>query len=151
MKIKEIWTNYKIYAFILGIVTGTIVYNALSIDFSFEMINQIKVNNFKDSFLYLIMVNLRFWIVVFVISFFKFKSKIIFLIIYIQSFALAGMISVSISSGNFVLLHGGVIAIVKMITAILLFDDKRPIINKLISLVFLVVGTAVENIFFIKF
>lgn len=35
MKNKLMWTNYKIYAFILGIVIGTIIYNALGIDFFF--------------------------------------------------------------------------------------------------------------------
>lgn len=150
MKIKDFWTNYKIYAFILGIVTGTIIYNALGIDFSFEMIEQIKVNSFKDSYLYLIMINSRFWIISFIISFFKIKNKIILLIVYVQSFILAGMISISISSGNFIFLHGSVSALVKIATAILLFDERRPIINRFLSLVFLMVGTALENIFFVK-
>ena len=151
MKIKTIWTNYKIYAFIMGIVTGTMVYNALGMDFSFSMIHQIIVEDYWDTYYYLIMLNLRFWILVFCISFFTVKDKVILLIIFMESFVTAGMISMSIQSKNMLLLYGVPMAITKMLSAILMFDGKRPIINRVLSVVILIVGTALENFFLIKF
>lgn len=37
--------NFKIYTFLLGIIVGTIVFNVISVDFSFEDIYNIKINN----------------------------------------------------------------------------------------------------------
>lgn len=151
MKIKTIWTNYKIYAFIIGIVTGTMVYNALGMDFSFSMIHQISVEDYWNTYYYLIMMNLRFWILAFCISFFTVKDKVILLIIFIESFVVAGMISMSIQSKNMLLLYGVPMAIMKMLAAILMFDRKRPFINRVLSIVILIIGTALENFFLIKF
>ena len=151
MKTKTIWTNYKIYAFIIGIVTGTMVYNALGMDFSFSMMKRITVGDYWEAYCYLMMINLRFWILVFFISFFTVKDKIILLIIFIESFVAAGMISMSILSKNVLLLYGVPMAILKMLSAILMFDGKRPIINRALSIVILFIGTALENFFLLKF
>lgn len=45
MNYKLAEKNYKIYAFIFGIITGTLVYNFLGIDFSFDNVENIKFNN----------------------------------------------------------------------------------------------------------
>ena len=39
--------NFKIYTFLLGIIVGTIVFNVISVDFSFEDIYNIKINDWK--------------------------------------------------------------------------------------------------------
>ena len=38
-------TNLKIYALILGIIAGTIIYNIFRIDFSFSMIKVIEIKD----------------------------------------------------------------------------------------------------------
>ena len=51
MKFKTLWTNYKIYGIIIGIVLGTIVYNMISIDFSFYNIESIRNTDFLDTYM----------------------------------------------------------------------------------------------------
>jgi hypothetical protein len=151
MKTKSVWTNYKIYAFILGIITGTIVYNLLGIDFSFCSIEKITGLGFRDSLLYLLMINARFGILVLVLSFFRIKNKIIFFIIFIESFLMAGFITISILSGSPVLLYEIPMVVFKIICAIVMFQDKKRALCRILAFIILFVGTVLENIFFINF
>lgn len=149
MKIKNIWTNYKIYAFILGIITGTVVYNLLGVDFSFANILKVKGTKFINSFMYFGMINLKFWIVVLALSFLKLKDQILFIIIFIEAFLLSGFISISITIESMVLFYEVPIVIFKIVCALLLFNERKPIFYKFISALFLVAGTVLENIFFV--
>lgn len=151
MKNKLMWTNYKIYAFILGIVIGTIIYNALGIDFSFSMIKKIRVNDFKSSFFYLMADNLRFWVVVFIISFLKIRNKAEGIIIFFQAFIMAGMISLSIISNNMILLYGVPASISKIFATVLMCDNKRPVLYRVLSLIIMLVSSMAENFFIINF
>lgn len=148
---KSIWTNHKIYAFILGIITGTIVYNLLGMDFSFLVTDRIIVTNFWDSFLYLIMIHLRFWIIIFILSFFKLKNKIVLLIIFVESFLIAGFITITVLAGNCILLYEIPMAVFKLVCAIFMFNEKKPVLYRGFSLIILILGTVLENIFFVKF
>ena len=47
--------NLKIYTFLLGIIVGTIVFNVISVDFSFEDIYNIKINDFIGNFIFVIL------------------------------------------------------------------------------------------------
>ena len=151
MKVKSIWTNYKIYAFLLGIITGAVVYNLPGMDFSFTKINRIKGIDFWDSFLYLVMINLRYWLCIFVLSFLKIKSKIILLVIYVESFLLSGFIVITIGGGSNVLLSEIPLILFKILCALLMFSEKRPVLYRIVSLSILLMGTILENIFLIKF
>lgn len=151
MEFKNIWTNYKIYAFILGIITGTIVYNLLGMDFSFSMITGIAGTNFLDSFLYLSMINLRFWVIMLILSFFKIKNKIIVFIIFTQSFLLSGYITIAILNKSYILLYEIFIIIFKILCVIFMFNEKKPVLYRVLSLIILILGTGLENIFFVYF
>ena len=146
MNSKAIWTNYKIYAFILGIILGTIIYNLLGIDFSFDNISKIQFQNEIDSFIYILLHNLKFWIAVFILSFFRFKDKIVLLIIFYYSFIIAGIITVSINSQTLLLLHGCVESIAKILGLILMCDDTKKTKGRILSFVILFIGTFLENI-----
>ena len=151
MEFKDILKNYKLYAFIMGIIIGTAVYNILGTGYSFSMFSQVKTYDFWNTYIYLFVINLRFWIFAFVISFFKFKNKILVLIIFVQAFVMSGMITMAILSKNMILLYGVPMTVMKIISSVLLFDERKPIVNKILSVVIFIIGTAIENIFIIKF
>lgn len=151
MKFKDIWTNYKIYAFILGIVLGTLVYNLLGVDFSFSMYKKIHINNFWNSYVYFLLNNLKFLIVIFVISFFEIKRKILPVIIFYQAFVLSGLITMMVLSGSRLCIYSMPAVIINIIAAIFMFNDSKPIINRTISVGIVVLGTLLENFFIIYF
>lgn len=151
MKSKSIWTNYKIYAFILGIIIGTVVYNLLGMDFSFAKIHRIKGMDFLDSFLYLSMINLRFLIFVFIISFLKFKDKILAIIIFIESFLLSGFITIAIITKSTILLYETPITISKILCSLFMINENKQFFYKLVAVLILVVGIILGNIFLINF
>lgn len=150
MRIKTVGTNIKIYAFILGIVTGTIIYNFLNIEYAFSNIKSIAGINFLDSFMFLLMKNLRFLIVAFILSLFKAKDKIVVFIIFGESFLLAGNIVVMILNSAYVLMYDIPIIAVKIICAMLMFNEKRPLLYRMFSVIILITATVLENLFFIK-
>ena len=134
MSIKVLWTNYKIYGIIMGIVLGTIVYNMASIDFTFSYIHSVKNIDFIDSYLYLLM------------DFFKVKEKVYTILMGIESFKLAGSIVVFIRMHN-MLCAGNFIEPVFKIAAILLFmKNDKVVLNKIIAIIILLLGAMFENI-----
>lgn len=151
MKFKAIWTNYKIYAFILGIVAGTLVYNVLGIDFSFSMYEKIRINNIWKSYMYFLTCNLKFFVIILAISFFDIKQKILLIIIFCQSFVLSGLITIMILSGSGICIYAIPSVFIKIAASIFMFDDSKPIINRLISTGIVLVGTMLENFFIIYF
>lgn len=151
MKVKAIWTNYKIYAFILGIVMGTLVYNLVGIDFSFSMYKKIEITNIWKSYLYFLTINLKFYILIFVISFLEIKRKILPIIIFFQAFALAGIITTIILSGNSICMYAILVIFIKIAATIFMFEDSKPILNRLISSMIVIIGTMLENFFIIYF
>ena len=68
MNFKVLWTNYKIYGIIIGIVLGTLVYNMLSIDFSFSCNQNIKIVDFVDSLFYILINFIRFYVFILIIT-----------------------------------------------------------------------------------
>lgn len=146
MNFKVIWTNYKIYAFFLGIILGTIVYNLLGIDFSFDKINKIEFEYYIDGFLFILLQNLKIWMVIFVLSFFRIKDKIILVIIFYYSFLLAGIITVSINAQTTLLLYGCAGAIAKILGGILMCDDAKKAKGRIFSFLILIVGSLLENV-----
>lgn len=149
MNFKAIWTNYKIYAFFLGVILGTLIYNFLGIDFSFENVQRVELINYFDSYIYILSHNLRFWVLIFVLSFFRMKDKILLLIIFYYSFLIAGIITVSLNSHTTLLIHGSIIAMVKIFGAVFMFDDTKRVRGRIISFAMLIVGSFLE-IFFVQ-
>lgn len=146
MSIKVLWTNYKIYGIIMGIVLGTIVYNMASIDFTFSYIHSVKNIDFIDSYLYLLMDFLKFYVFILISSFFKVKEKLYTILMGIESFKLAGSIVVFIRMHN-MLCAGNFIEPVFKIAAILLFmKNDKVVFNKIIAIIILLLGAMFENI-----
>ena len=151
MKLKAIWTNYKIYAFIMGIVAGTIVYNLLCVDFSFSMYEKIQIHNFWKSYAFFLVKNLKFFIIALVISFFEIRYNALAVIIFYQSFVLAGLITTMILSGNYICIYALPAIFIKIASAIFLFDISKPVLNKIISIIIILFGTIFQNFFIIYF
>lgn len=151
MKFKTIWTNYKIYAFILGIVAGTLVYNLIGVDFSFSMYKQIAISDFWKSFLYFLTCNARFLIIVFVVSFFEIRQKILPFIIFYQAFILAGLITIMISTKSYICIYAVPSVFIKIAATIFMFDNGKTVINRITGSLILIIGAALENFFIFYF
>lgn len=145
MKNKQLWTNYKIYAFILGVITGTIVYNYIGIDYSFAMISKVNANNFFNSLLYVFVINLKFTIFIFVLSFFKLKTKLMIPIIFYYAFLMSGFLVLTVSLKTTMLLSGAVISIFKMMSAIFMFDERKKVRNRFLSFLIMISGSFFQN------
>lgn len=145
MNFKVIWTNYKIYAFFLGIILGTIIYNLLGIDFSFDKIYRIEFEYYIDGFLFILLQNFKFWIAFLILSFFKIKDKIMLVIIFYYSFLLAGIITVSINAQTTLLLHGCIASAAKILGVVLMCDDVKKARGRIFSFAILFVGSFLEN------
>lgn len=151
MKFKAIWTNYKIYAFILGIVAGTLVYNLIGVDFSFSMYRKIDVTNVWRSFAYLFISNLKFFLIILIVSFFDIKRKILPIIIFYQAFTLSGIITTMILSESRICIYAIPAVFIKLASSMFMFEESKPILNRVISCAIIIFGTIVENFFIIYF
>ena len=64
MKSRLLWTNYKIYAVIIGMLVGTLVYNIIGVDFSFALIDNIHSENFGESYIFFLLQNIKYFIII---------------------------------------------------------------------------------------
>lgn len=151
MNLKTIWTNYKIYAFILGVVAGALVYNIISIDFSFYMYEKISINDIWESYIYFLLQNIKFLLIIFVISFFDIRQHVLVAIIFFQAFVLSGLITTIILSGSTICIYSIPSVLIKIASSIFMFNNSKPIINRLISVLIILVGALIENFFVIYF
>ena len=125
MNIKALWTNYKIYGIIIGIVLGTIVYNMISIDFSFSNIHNIKNIDFLDSYVFFAINFLKFYILIFLISFFRVKEKVYAFLLAIESFKMAGSIVILIRMHNIMCATGIVESLFKIAAIFFMIKNEK--------------------------
>lgn len=64
---------------------------------------------------------------------------------------MAGMISLSIISNNMILLYGVPASISKIFATVLMCDNKRPVLYRVLSLIIMLVSSMAENFFIINF
>lgn len=146
MNFKVLWTNYKIYGIIIGIVLGTLVYNMISLDFSFSCNQNIKIVDFVDSLIYILMSFLRFYVFVFIISFFRIKEKVYAVLLGLESFKLAGNIVILIKLHNILYISSAIEPIFKIAVLLFFMKNEKVIFHKLLALLMLFAGALVENI-----
>lgn len=146
MNFKVLWTNYKIYGIIIGIVLGTLVYNMISLDFSFSCNQNIKIVDFVDSLIYILMSFLRFYVFVFIISFFRIKEKVYAVLLGVESFKLAGNIVILIKLHNILYISSAIEPIFKIAVLLFFMKNEKVIFHKLLALLILFAGALVENI-----
>ncbi len=150
MNFKTLWTNYKIYGVMIGIVLGTIVYNMISMDFSFSQIESIEHIDFWNTYVYLVMRMMRFYICILLISFFKIREKLYAVVLGIESFQLAGSIVILIRLHN--MMHSGSVieSLLKIVLIYFFMKNEKPVLNKIFAFMILVLGILAE-IFLIYF
>ena len=151
MKFNHIWTNYKIYAFCAGVLLGALVYNYIGIDYSFSAVTKLEGKDFLHSLIYSFIIQLKFAIFIFFLSFFRIRNKIILLIIFYEGFIMSGLIVLSVSLKVLFLLSGAVMSVFKIFSALMMFQPSKRVLNKIFSLLILAVGTIVQNFFLIYF
>lgn len=146
MNFKALWTNYKIYGIIIGIVLGTLVYNMISLDFSFSCNQNIKIVDFTDSLIYILMNFLRFYVFVFIISFFRIKEKVYAVLLGLESFKLAGNIVILIKLHNILYISSAIEPVFKIAVLLFFIKNEKVIFHKLLALLILFAGAFAENI-----
>lgn len=146
MNFKALWTNYKIYGIIIGIVLGTLVYNMISLDFSFSCNQNIKIVDFTDSLIYILMNFLRFYVFVFIISFFRIKEKVYAVLLGLESFKLAGNIVILIKLHNILYISSAIEPVFKIAVLLFFIKNEKVIFHKLLALFILLAGAFAENI-----
>ena len=151
MKFKALWTNYKIYGIIIGIVLGTIVYNIISIDFSYLEIDSVKTFDFIDSYIFLLISCLRFYILTLIVSLTKIRDKIYAILLGMESFKLSGAVVVFVKSHNIICFSGIIDSLLKIIILYIFLKNDKPLLNKIFAFIVMVLGTLAENflIFFL--
>lgn len=147
MNYKLAEKNYKIYAFILGIITGTLVYNFLGIDFSFNNVENIKFNNLFDGIIYVLLGDVKFLLGIFILSFFRIKDKIVPVFVFYFAFVLAGIITVSVSSHTLLLVGAGIDTMAKIIGTVYMCDGNRKNVGRGISFLILIISSLLQNCF----
>lgn len=146
MNFKVLWTNYKIYGIIIGIVLGTLVYNMLSIDFSFSCNQNIKIVDFVDSLFYILINFIRFYVFILIISFFRIKEKVYAVLLGIESFKLAGNIVILIKLHNILYISSAIEPVFKIAVLLFFMKKEKVIFHKFLALFILLAGAFVENI-----
>ena len=144
-------TNLKIYALIFGIIAGTIIYNIFRIDFSFSMIKEIQIKDIRSSFMYILSDNTKFLIVILIISFFQRREVFILPIILYEAFVLSGMITTMILLNNHIFLYGVVSAMVKVIMALVVNDEKKNWKGRMVAIMCCFLGSVFQNFIMIYF
>lgn len=146
MNFKVLWTNYKIYGIIIGIVLGTLVYNMLSIDFSFSCNPNIKIVDFVDSLFYILMNFIRFYAFILIISFFRIKEKVYAVLLGIESFKLSGNIVILIKLHNILYISSAIEPVFKIAVLLFFMKKEKVIFHKFLALFIVLAGAFVENI-----
>ena len=146
MNIKVLWTNYKIYGIIIGIVLGTIVYNMAAIDFTFSYVHNVKNIYFIDSYFYLLIVFLKFYVLILAASFFRIKEKIYTVLLGIESFKLAGSIVILIRMHNMLCISSVIEPVFKLTAVFFFMKNDKVVLNKIIAVIILLLGAVIENI-----
>lgn len=150
MNFKALWTNYKIYGVMIGIVLGTIVYNMISMDFSFSQIESIQNIDFWNTYVYLLMRMMRFYVCILLISFLKIREKIYAVLLGVESFQLAGSIVILIRLHSMIHFSSVAEALLKIVLIYFFIKNHRPVLNKIFALIIMLLGILAE-IFLIDF
>lgn len=150
MNFKALWTNYKIYGVMIGIVLGTIVYNMISMDFSFSQIESIEHIDFWNTYVYLLMRMMRFYVCILLISFLKIREKIYAVLLGVESFQLAGSIVILIRLHSMIHFSSVAEALLKIVLIYFFIKNHRPVLNKIFALIIMLLGILAE-IFLIDF
>ena len=147
MKSRLLWTNYKIYAVIIGMLVGTLVYNIIGVDFSFALIDNIHSENFGESYIFFLLQNIKYFIIIMLLSLLKQNKKVLFVILCIQAYIAPGAITLCIVLKKTFLITGAVGGIVKGIVADIYLDGQAGIKRILFLLMSIFIGTLIENFF----
>ncbi|MFQ9115790.1 hypothetical protein [uncultured Eubacterium sp.] len=147
MKSRLLWTNYKIYAVIFGMLVGTLVYNIVGVDFSFALIDNIHSENFGESYIFFLLQNIKYFIIVMLLSLLRQNKKVLFVILGIQAYIASGAITLCIVLKKTFLITGAVGGIVKGIVADIYLDGQAGIKRILFLLMSIFIGTLIENFF----
>lgn len=151
MKFKTLWTNYKIYGIIIGIVLGAIIYNMISIDFTFSQIYSIKTIDFFESYIFLLINFLKFFIFILLVSFIRIKEKIYAVLLGIESFKLSGSIVIFIRLHNMMCFSSMIEPFIKIIMVYFFMKNEKQVLNKFLAFGIMILGILAENflIFFL--
>ena len=115
--------NLKIYTFLLGIIVGTIVFNVISVDFSFEDIYNIKINDFIGNFIFVILYLIKYIIFYSILMIIKEKNVVAAFLLFAQGLYFSGLITIIVYTQNYICICGIIILITKIAIILTLFSE----------------------------
>ena len=134
--------NFKIYTFLLGIIVGTIVFNVISVDFSFEDIYNIKINDFIENFIFVILYLMKYSILMII----KEKNVVVAFLLFAQGLYFSGLITIIVYTQNYICICGIIILITKIAIILTLFNEMQLRKKVLYVFVTVIIGGFLENI-----
>lgn len=150
MKYKALWTNYKIYGIIIGIALGVIVYNSISMDFSICQVESVKKIDWLEAYMFFLIMLLRFYICILLISFLKIKDKLYVVALGVEAFKISGIVVAIIKVHNMILGINLIDAALKIFMIYLFQRKEKTLLNKMFALFVVLIGSLIE-IFLINF
>jgi len=133
--------NFKIYTFLLGIIVGTIVFNVISVDFSFEDIYNIKINNFIGNFIFVIL-----YLIKYIIFYSILMIVVAAFLLFAQGLYFSGLITIIVYTQNYICICGIIILITKIAIILTLFNEMQLRKKVLYVFVTVIMGGFLENI-----
>ena len=138
--------NLKIYTFLLGIIVGTIVFNVISVDFSFEDIYNIKINDFIGNFIFVILYLIKYIIFYSILMIIKEKNVVAAFLLFAQGLYFSGLITIIVYTQNYICICGIIILITKIAIILTLFSEIQLRKKVLYVFVIVIMGGFLENI-----
>lgn len=138
--------NFKIYTFLLGIIVGTIVFNVISADFSFEDIYNIKINDFIGNFIFVILYLIKYIIFYSILMIIKEKNVVAAFLLFAQGLYFSGLITIIVYTPNYICICGIIILITKIAIISTLFNEMQLRKKVLYVFVTVIMGGFLENI-----
>lgn len=146
MKIINKEYDKKIYAFLFGIIVGTILFNMTGVDFSFSDINKFQIIRFGKSYIFITLYLLKFLIFNYLLSFLSIKEKIYWIMSVVLGIEFSGIITMAVQSRKLFVIYGVVIVIIKALLVFTIFESEHSIKNITETIIFAIVGSLLTNI-----
>lgn len=135
--IEYIMKNFKIYTFLLGIIVGTIVFNVISVDFSFEDIYNIKNKWFYWKFHICNLIFDKVYNFLFNTYDYKREECSGAFLLFAQGLYFSGLITIIVYTPNYICICGIIILITKIAIILTLFNEMQ--LRKKVMYVFVTV------------
>lgn len=148
MKIINKEYDKKIYAFLFGIIVGTILFNMIGVDFSFSQINKFHIISFGKTYIFILYYLLKYFIVYYLLSLLSTKDKIFLMLLAALGLKFSGTIIMTVQTGKFFVIYSIAIIVIKIVLLFKIFEKERTIKNMTEGIMLIIAGSFLTDILF---